>query len=64
MATKGKISIGGEVSTKAKIDVEEIVRNVIKKIGYKGADIDIDYKTCIIDININKQSPDIALRNE
>ena len=61
VAGKDKIFITGEISSKANVDIEQIVRNAIKEIGYAGKGIDIDYKTCKIDINISKQSPDIAL---
>ncbi len=50
---KGKIFVTGEVTTNAKLDVEKIVKRVLKDIGYS-----TDYE--IID-NIGKQSPDIAL---
>lgn len=58
---KGEIYITGEITSKAKINIEEIVRNTIKDVGFKNANTDIDYKTCNIIINISKQSPDIAL---
>ena len=58
---KGEIYITGEITSKAKINIEEIVRNTIKEVGFKDANTDIDYKTCNIIINISKQSPDIAL---
>ena len=61
MASAGKISIAGEITTKAKINVEQIAREAIKSIRYRGKEYDIDYKTCSIDINIKEQSPDIAL---
>ena len=61
MASAGKISIAGEITTKAKLNVEQIAREAIKSIGYRGKEYDIDYKTCSIDINITEQSPDIAL---
>ena len=60
-ASKNNITIAGQVTSKSDINVEEIVRNCIKEIGYHDSNIDIDYKTCKIDINITKQSPDIAL---
>ena len=53
MGGKGKIFITGEVTSKAKVNVESIVKRVLKDIGYK-----TDYE--IID-TIGKQSPDIAL---
>ena len=58
---KGEIYITGEITSKAKINIEKIVRNTIKDVGFKNANTDIDYKTCNIIINISKQSPDIAL---
>lgn len=62
IASKGEIIVTGEITSTAKdIDIEKIVRNAIKEIGYDNAQTDIDYKTCKIHVNISKQSPDIAL---
>lgn len=61
MCGKGEVFVTGEITSTANINIEEVVRNTIKEIGYFGADIDIDYKTCKIHINMSKQSPDIAL---
>ena len=60
VAGKGEIFITGEISSTAEINIEDVVRNTIKEIGYFGEEFDIDYKTCKININISKQSPDIA----
>ncbi|NLC87813.1 MAG: methionine adenosyltransferase [Clostridiaceae bacterium] len=59
-ASKGKITIAGQVNSKGQVDIETLVREKIKQIGYDNSETDIDYKTCKIDININKQSLDIA----
>jgi len=59
-ASANKITIAGQITSNAKLDVEKIVRDRIKEIGYDNAELDIDYKTCKIDINITKQSSDIA----
>ena len=59
-ASNDKITIAGQLTTKAKINIEEIAREVLKSIGYKGKGIDIDYENCEIDVNITKQSADIA----
>lgn len=59
-ASNDKITIAGQLTTNAKINIEEIARGVLKEIGYKGKGIDIDLDNCIIDINITKQSSDIA----
>ncbi len=61
VASKNQIFITGEVTSNAKINIETIVREAIKSIGYLGAEIDIDYKTCKIEYNISKQSSDIAM---
>ena len=61
VTSKGVVFITGEITSKASVDIEKIVRNVIKEIGYDNANTDMDYKTCKIEINISKQSADIAL---
>ena len=62
VAGKGEILLTGEISSTAEnIDIEEIVRNAIKEIGYDDENLDMDYRTCKIHINISKQSPDIAM---
>ena len=59
-ASANQITIAGQITTNAVLDVEKIVRERIKEIGYDNAELDIDYRTCKIDINITKQSSDIA----
>ena len=62
VAGKGEIFVTGEISSTAEnIDIESIVRNAIKEIGYDNSELDIDYRTCKVHLNISKQSPDIAL---
>ena len=60
-ATGNTITVAGQVTTTAKIDIENIVRNRIKEIGFDNADTDMDYRTCKINVDITKQSPDIAM---
>ena len=57
---KGEIFITGEISSKASVDIEKVAREVVKEVGYDNEKTDIDYKTCKININISKQSQDIA----
>ena len=59
-ASANKITIAGQMTTNAKLDIEKIVRETIKEIGYDNAKLDIYYRTCDRDINITKQSSDIA----
>lgn len=58
--TKG-INVMGEITTTAKIDIEKIVREVVCEIGYDSAEKCFDGNTCDISVNIDKQSPDIAM---
>jgi S-adenosylmethionine synthetase len=60
VAGKGTIFVTGEISSNANVNIEEVVRNAIKEIGYFGEKFDIDYKTCKVIVNVSKQSPDIA----
>ena len=60
-ASGNQIDIAGQITTCAKLDVESIVRNRIKEIGFDNENTDIDYRTCRINVNIVKQSPDIAM---
>lgn len=61
VAGKGEIYITGEITSTANVDIEQIVRDTIKEVGYVDSEYDIDYRTCKIYINLSKQSPDIAL---
>ena len=61
VAGKGEIYITGEITSTAQVNIEEIARQAIKEIGYDDANVDIDYRTCKITVNVSKQSPDIAL---
>ena len=61
VAGKGQILVTGEITSNAEVDIEAIVRNAIKEVGFDNAETDIDYKTCKVLLNISKQSADIAL---
>ena len=56
-----KVTIAGQITTKAEFDIDKLVRETIKEIGYDDETVDMDYRTCKIDINITKQSQDIAM---
>ena len=59
--SNNNVTIAGQITTKANINIEKIVREKLKEIGYDNEKTDIDYRTCKINIDITKQSPDIAL---
>ena len=60
-ATTDLVVIGGEITTTAKVDYEQVARDVLKEIGYDDSEKGIDYRTCKVQLEIDCQSPDIAL---
>ncbi len=60
LVTTGLAVIAGEVTTKAYVDIQEIVRKTIKKIGYTKAEYMFDADSCGIITTLHQQSPDIA----
>jgi S-adenosylmethionine synthetase len=58
--TTGLVVVGGEITTSTYVDVQTIVRGVLKDIGYNNADYGIDYKSCSVLNAIHEQSPEIA----
>ncbi len=61
MITTGMAVVAGEISTSTYVEIPEIVREVIKEIGYDQSDKGFDYKTCAVLTSIDQQSPDIAM---
>ncbi|MBA7704903.1 S-adenosylmethionine synthase [subsurface metagenome] len=58
--TTGLILVGGEITTKGYIDLQRIVRGVLKAIGYDDPAYGIDFQSCSVISTIHEQSPDIA----
>lgn len=56
----GMVIVGGEVTTSAWVDVEQITRNVIRDIGYVSSEMGFDWESCAVMSAIGKQSADIA----
>ena len=61
VAGKGEIYLTGEITSNAQVNIEEVVRNAIKEVGYIDEKHDIDYRNCRVIINLSKQSSDIAM---
>jgi S-adenosylmethionine synthetase len=59
--TTGLCLVGGEITTATYVDVPDLVRGVIKSIGYTDAAYGFDYETCAVITTIDRQSPDIAM---
>ena len=60
-ATTGIITVMGEVTTKAGVDIQRIVRDTVREIGYDRAKYGFDATTCAVLSSLHEQSPDIAL---
>ena len=54
------VLVGGEVTTSAWVDIEQLTRNVIRDIGYNSSEMGFDWESCAVISAIGKQSPDIA----
>lgn len=59
--TTGLALVGGEITTDTYVDIPQVVRGVIKDIGYIDARLGFDYNTCAVLTSIDRQSPDIAM---
>jgi len=60
LTTTGIVVVAGEVTTKAKFDIQQVVRNTIKEIGYDKAEYGFDADSCSVMVSIHAQSPDIS----
>ena len=60
-ATTGIITVMGEITTKAKVDIQKIVRDTVNEIGYNRAKFGFDCHTCAVLTSIHEQSADIAM---
>jgi len=60
LVTTGLVLVAGEITTNTYVEIPEIARETLRKIGYTNADYGIDATTCAVLSTIDKQSPDIA----
>lgn len=61
LITTGIAVVAGEITTKANLDVEGLVRSTVNEIGYNDPSCGFDGNTCTVDARLDKQSPDIAM---
>jgi S-adenosylmethionine synthetase len=60
LVTTGMVFVSGEITTTARVDFPEIVRETVKGIGYDDASFGFDYQTCAVLTSLDRQSPDIS----
>jgi S-adenosylmethionine synthetase len=60
MVTTGLVHVAGEVSTEAYVEIPQVVREVLNRIGYTSSEIGFDAHSCGVSVSIGQQSPDIA----
>lgn len=60
LTTTGVVVVAGEVTTKAKFDVQQVVRDTIREIGYDKPEYGFDADTCSVLVSLHAQSPDIS----
>ncbi len=61
LVTTGMVLIAGEITTSAWVEMQNVVRQTVKKIGYNHSDMGFDWESCAVLTSIDKQSADIAL---
>ncbi len=61
MVTTGVVVVAGEITTEATVDMQSIVRNVVREVGYTDSSMGISADHCAVLIAIDEQSPDIAM---
>ncbi len=61
LCATGLVVVAGEVTTRTYVDIPEVVRRVVKDIGYTSGDMRFDSESCAVLVALNKQSPDIAM---
>ena len=59
--TTGVVFVMGEITTKANVDIQKIVRDTVREIGYDKAEYGFDADTCAVMVALDKQSTDIAM---
>lgn len=61
LVTTGLVLVAGEITTKASVDIPQVVRDVVRSIGYTDSSMGFDCDTCAVIVTLDKQSPDISI---
>lgn len=61
MISNNRVAIAGQITSNAIIDIEDIVRKTLKQVDYTDKEVNMDYRNCVVEVNITKQSNDIAI---
>ncbi|MDT3843833.1 MAG: methionine adenosyltransferase [Bacillota bacterium] len=61
VTTTGIVAVMGEITTKANVDIQKIVRDTVRKIGYTSSDMGFDADSCAVQVILDHQSADIAM---
>ena len=61
MVTTGVVVVAGEITTKAVVDLQTVVRDVVREVGYTDAEMGLSADHCAVMVALDKQSPDIAM---
>ena len=61
LVNTGMVIISGEITTSAWVDMQGVVRDTVKRIGYNSSDMGFDWESCAVITSIDKQSADIAM---
>ena len=60
LVTTGQVMVAGEITTRAQVNIQSLVRETIKEIGYTDPEYGFDYRSCGILVALDRQSPDIS----
>jgi S-adenosylmethionine synthetase len=61
LVNTGMVVISGEITTEAWVDMQDVVRQTVKRIGYNSSEMGFDWESCAVLTSIDKQSADIAM---